>query len=183
MNPSTPTASEGRVLIKDITESFGLRITQAQPLHQRVITIEDVTVAVNVVDVKSAAFGSAVATLNFEITNKGNATQELMLRYWYSDPAKGTSLYEARQSISVESGDSMFKIIDIPFSSAGIYDVIIEAETIDGTIVKTDIKIDVPWLTVYFYILVGIAATAVIISMVFVIFALRSSRFIVGGTK
>jgi hypothetical protein len=80
MDTTAPIIGDGRILIKDITETLALSVIQPQPLHQRIINLNDVSVAVNVVDVKSApGFGTAIATLNFEIANRGNMTQEIGL--------------------------------------------------------------------------------------------------------
>jgi uncharacterized membrane protein len=135
---------------------------------------------VNVVDVKSAGFGSAIATLNFDINNRGNSTQELVLKYWYS----ADTLYEFEQSVTLQAGESITKMIEIPFNSAGVYNVIIEAESADGTIATTDIEINVAWLAVYLYIIIAGAMILILISVVLVIRALRSSKsFVTGGSR
>jgi PGF-pre-PGF domain-containing protein len=182
-NLGVPAGSEGKIVIKDITESLTLRIVQPQPLHERVITINDITVAASIVDVRSAAtLGTAVATLNFEFINKGITTEELVLRFWYPDPAGGDIVYEAEQTITAGAGESIVEEVKIPFSSPGLYDVMIEVESEDGILSTTDIVVDVPWLTVYLYILMVIAIVVVLASIAYVIYAMRrSGLFIIGG--
>jgi hypothetical protein len=169
--------SEGKLVIKNLADSLKVTATQGQPLHQRFITIQNVSVAVNVADVKSAGLlGAAVATLNFEITNENGAEEEIVLRYWYSDPESGTLLYEGNQTVTVGAGQSLTYTVDIPFYSEGISDIMIEAKSGDGTIASTDIAVSVPWLTVYLYVLVAVAAAVVLISISYVIFAIRRPR-------
>jgi PGF-pre-PGF domain-containing protein len=182
-NVGIPAGSEGKIVIKDLTESLTLRALEPQPLHQRVITIDDVTVAVSVADVRSAAtFGTAIATLNFEISNKGSNAEELVLRFWYTDPARGEMVYEVERTITVGAGESIVEEVKIPFSSPGLYNVMIEVESKDGTLSTTDIAVDVPWLTVYLYILIVIAIVIVVASIAYVIYAMRrSGLFITGG--
>jgi PGF-pre-PGF domain-containing protein len=182
-NVGIPAGSEGKIVIKDLTESLTLRALEPQPLHQRVITIDDVTVAVSVTDVRSAAtFGTAIATLNFEISNKGSNAEELVLRFWYTDPARGEMVYEVERTITVGAGESIVEEVKIPFSSPGLYNVMIEVESKDGTLSTTDIAVDVPWLTVYLYLLIVIAIVIVVASIAYVIYAMRrSGLFITGG--
>jgi len=167
---------EGEAITRSIVESLTLRAIQPQPLYQRVITIQNVTVAVSVADIKPAAFGTAAATLNFEITNKNALEEQLLLRYSYSDPASGKRLYEGEQAVTVGAGQSLLQGVEIPFYSEGIFDLMIEAESDDGTLATTSIAINVPWLAVYLYVLVAIAAAVVLISIFYVIFAMRRSK-------
>lgn len=167
---------EGEAVTRSIVESLTLRAIQPQPLYQRVITIQNVTVAVSVADIKPAAFGTAAATLNFEITNKNALEEQLVLRYSYSDPASGEMLYEGEQAVMVGAGQSLVQAVEVPFYSEGTFDLMIEAESDDGTLATTGIAISVPWLAVYLYVLVAIAVAVVLISIFYVIFAMRRSR-------
>jgi hypothetical protein len=175
-----PLGSEGKIAIKEITDSLAVRAIQGQPLHQRVITIQNVTVAVSLTDVRSATpttlFGSAIATLNFEITNKNDAEEEIVLRYWYSDPASGKLQYEGEQAVTVGAGQLLVHAVEIPFYSEGVFDLMIEAESDDRTLASTDIVVEVSWLAIYLYMLVAIAIVVVLISLFYVIFAMRRSR-------
>jgi PGF-pre-PGF domain-containing protein len=174
--------SEGKVVFKDITEFLRLSITQPQPLHQRVINIEDVSVAVSISDIRSAMFGTAIATLNFEITNKGDTSEKLILRYWYTDPATGKLAYESKEILLIDAGQVLVKTVEIPFTSNGLFDIVIEAESDDRTVATTNISVDVPWLAVYLQMLVIIAGAIVLISISYVIRVMRTSRsFITGG--
>jgi hypothetical protein len=167
----------GQSIIKNLAESMTINVVVPEPLHQRVITIQNVSVAVSVADVRSAAlFGTAVATLNFEITNKNGAEEDMVLRYWYSDPASGKMLYEGEQAVTVGAGQSLGWAVEIPFYSEGVFDLMIEAKSDDGTLATTDIVIKVPWLAVYLYALVAAAIVVVLISLFYVIFAMRRSR-------
>jgi PGF-pre-PGF domain-containing protein len=169
-----PAGSAGKVVTKDITESLTLRAIQLQPLYQRVITIHNVSVAVSVADVKpAAALGTAVVTLNFEIINKNTAGEELVLRYWYSDPSSGKILYQGQQAVTVGAGQSLVQRVEVPFYSEGSFDLMVEAESDDGTLATTDIAVSVPWLAVYLYVLVSIAIVVVLISIIYVAFAIR----------
>jgi hypothetical protein len=181
--PDLSIESEGKLVIKNVADSLALTVTQGQPLHQRIITIQNVSVAANMADIESAApfgttalFGTAVATLNFEITNENGAEEELVLRYWYSDPASGALLYEGNQTVRVPAGESLIYTVEIPFYSEGIFDIMIQAESGDGTIASTDIAVSVPWLAVHLYVLVAIAAAVVLISISYVILAIRRPR-------
>lgn len=183
MNTGAPIASEGKIVFKDIVDSLTLRAEQPQPLHQRVITIHDITVAISIADIRSAAtFGTAFAALNFEIDNKGSTAEELVLRFWYSDPA-GKMVYEAEQTITIGAGESILEEVKIPFSSPGLYNVMIEVESDDGTLSTTDIAVNVPWLTVYLYILIVIAIAVVVASIAYVIYAMRRSGLSIVGDK
>jgi hypothetical protein len=184
VNVGIPAGSEGKFVIKDITESLTLRALQPQPLHQRVITINDVTVAVGIADVRSATFGTAIAPLNFEIINKGSTAEELVLRFWYFDPAGGKMVYGAEQTITVGAGESILEEVKIPFSSPGLYNVMIEVQSVDGTLSSTSIAVNVPWLPVYLYMLIVIAIVVIIASIAYVIYAMRRSGLsIVGGKQ
>ena len=174
--------NEGKVVFKDITEFLRLSIGQPQPLHQRVINIEDVSVAVSISDIRPAMFGTAIATLNFEITNKGDNVEKLTLRYSYNDPATGKPAYESEELFVVDAGQTLVRTVEIPFTANGVFDIVIEAESDDRTVATTNIAVDVPWLAVYLQMLIIIAVTIVLISIGYVIRVMRTSRsFITGG--
>ncbi len=171
-----PVKSES--LFSDLTGSFKINKVELKPLDQRVIKVDDISVTVHVSSIRSSAIlGTAVARLNFEIENKGEIGQELMLRYWYSDPTTKMRIYENKETVMVGAGQSIVKIFEVPFTSPGDYSLMIEVESKEGTVSTTDIAINVPWLTVYLYILVIIAVIVIGASMGFVIFAIRSRRF------
>jgi PGF-pre-PGF domain-containing protein len=182
MHSGATIESEGKVVFKDITELLNLSLIQPQPLYQRVINIEDVSVAVSISDIRSAMFGKAIATLNFEITNKGDSLEKLTLRYWYTDPATGKLAFESKEILVVNAGQVLTKTVEIPFTSNGLFDIIIEAESEDRTVATTNIAVDVPLLAVYFQMLIIIAVAIVLISISYVIRVMRTSRsFITGG--
>lgn len=164
---------EGKVVTKEITESLAIRAIQPEVLHQRVITIDDVTVAISVVDVRPAGLFGAVATVNFEITNKGDAAEELTLRYRYADSA-GRTAYEGEMRLMVDANQTAARTSEIPFYSAGSYDVMIEATSKDGTLAVTSIAIDVPWLAVNLALLIVIAVIVVAASVASVAYAMRT---------
>jgi PGF-pre-PGF domain-containing protein len=165
-------AGGGRTIVRDLAESLEIGVGAPETQHQRVITIEEVRVAVNIADIGTApAFGTAVATLNFEITNAGDSDKELEIRYWYSNGA-GIA-HEGRQTVAIGARASTTNTVEIPFSSAGSYDVMIEVASRDGTVATTDIVIEVPWLSVYLYILVLIAIVVVVASVGYVAYATR----------
>ncbi|AFU57825.1 putative cell wall-anchored protein [Candidatus Nitrososphaera gargensis Ga9.2] len=173
---------KGESLFSDLTGSFNINKVDSKPLDQRVISVDDISVTVHVSGIRSSAIlGTAVARLNFEIENKGDIGQELMLRYWYSDPTTKMRIYENKETVMVGAGQSIVKIFEVPFTSPGDYSLVIEVESKEGTVSTTDIAINVPWLTVYLYILVIIAVIVIGVSMGFVIFAIRSRRFIITG--
>ena len=66
--------------------------------------------------------------------------------------------------------------VEIPFNAAGVYEIMIEATSKDGTLAITDIVIDVPWLAVNLYILVFAAIALILITIAYVIYTLRRSR-------
>jgi hypothetical protein len=167
--------SEGRIVIKDINESFAFSVLQQKPLHQRVITIHNVTVAVSLADLQAAGVGMAVATLDFEITNRNGAEEELVLRYWYTDPSTG-ALYEGEEMVAVGPGGSITRSVGVPFYSPGVFDLMIEAESGGGTLASTDIAVSMPWLAIYLYMLVAVAAAIVAASAFYVFFAMRRRR-------
>ena len=174
--------NEGKVVFKDITEFLRLSIGQPQPLHQRVINIEDVSVAVSISDMRSAMFGTAIATLNFEITNKGDTAEKLILRYWYNDPATGKPAYESEEIVVIDAGQTIVRTVEIPFTASDVFDVVIEAESDNRTVATTNIAVDVPWLAVYLQMLLIIAVAIVLISIGYIIRVMRTSRsFITGG--
>jgi PGF-pre-PGF domain-containing protein len=105
----------GRIEIKSLTESMA--IAETRPLVQHAFTIDEVTVSVSMLDVKTASAFGAVATLNFEIANKNDAEEDLVLRYWYSDPSSGETLYEGNQAITVGAGQSLVHQVEVPFYS------------------------------------------------------------------
>ena len=182
MNSGFTIGIEGKAVFKDITELLTLTTQQPQPIHQRVIRIQDVSVAVSISDIRSAMFGTAIAILNFEITNKGDTAEKLMLKYWYTDPTTGKAPYESNELVVVDPGQTIAKAVEIPFSSNGVYDVVIEAESDNGTVATTDIIVDVPWLDIYLHLLVAIAIAIVLISIIYVIRVLRTSKsYVIGG--
>ncbi|MEW6604446.1 MAG: hypothetical protein AB1351_07115 [Thermoproteota archaeon] len=168
--------SEGRIVIKDIVDSLALSIAQQKPLHQRVITVHNVTVAVSLADLQASGIGTAIATLDFEIANRNSAEEQLTLRYWYSDPTTGQTIYEDVQQVTIEANDSITRSYDVPFYSEGVFDLMIEAESDDGTLASTDIVVNVPWLAIYLYVLVAAAAIIVAVSAFYVLFAMRRRR-------
>jgi hypothetical protein len=179
---AVPLGSEGKIVMKDITDSLTLRAIQSHPVHKRVVTIDDVTLAISIVDVRSVSFGTAAATLNFEITNKGSNPDVLMLRVGYTDSAGARMEYEVEQTINVGAGQLITKEVKIPFSSPGLYNIMVEVISKDGIMSSTDIAVNVPWLTVYLYILIVIATVVVAASIAYVIRAMRrSASFIIGG--
>jgi hypothetical protein len=182
-NLGVPFGSEGRVVFKDISESLTLTAIQLQPLHQRVITIDDVLVAVSIGDVKSATFGTAVATLNFEIKNRGDGAKEMVLKYGYSDPLSGWTVYRGEETVIVGPGESIIKVVEIPFHSSGSYSIMIEVESESGTLTTTEIAVEVPWFSVYLYILIAIAVGIVLISAIYVIIAMHASKSIISKVK
>ena len=105
-----------------------------------------------------------------------------MLKYWYTDPATGKATYESKELVVVDPGQTIAKSVEIPFSSNGVYDVVIEAESDNGTVATTDIIVDVPWLDIYLHLLVAIAIAIVLISIIYVIRVLRTSKsYVIGG--
>lgn len=181
-NIAVPLGSEGKIVMKDVTDSLTLRAIQSHPVHKRVITIDDVTVVISIVDVRSVSFGTATATLNFEITNKGSNHDLLVLRVGYTDSAGARMEYQVEQMINVGAGELITKEVKIPFSSPGLYNIMVEVVSKDGIMSSTDIAVNVPWLTVYLYILIVIATVVVAASIAYVIRAMRrSASFIIGG--
>ncbi|HEX7031771.1 MAG TPA: hypothetical protein VF172_02105 [Nitrososphaera sp.] len=156
---------------KDINDLLGVSETQGQPLHKHVITIHNVTVTLNVVDVRSSGFGLAVATLNFEITNTGRAPEKLTLRYWYGS---GDTRYENSQQLTISNGEYIAQRIEVPFSSTGSYNIMVEARTEDQSILTTNIVVEVPWLAVNLYLLVIIAVAVVTASLAYMIYFMRN---------
>jgi hypothetical protein len=167
------TIASGEVKTIDIAES--LELTTSQPLPQKVITLQNVTVAVNVADVQPVTFGGAGAMLNLEISNKNEEEENLVLRYTYSDPATGKLLHEGEQTITAVAGDSITQSVQIPFYSVGTYDLMIVVQSSDGTLAATDIVVSVPWLSVYLYMLVAVAGVVIAASACYVFFAMRRS--------
>jgi hypothetical protein len=165
----------GQAVMRNIVDSLVLSTDQMKPLHQRVITVQNVTIAVNLEDVQPASFGGAAAMLNLDITNKNAETENLILRYTYSDPATGEALHTEEQTIAIPPDTSNVRTIQVPFYSEGTYDLMVEVESSDGTLASTDIVVSVPWLPVYLYILLAIATVVVTASISFVFFALRRS--------
>jgi hypothetical protein len=164
--------SSGRSVIKDLSESLGLSASQPQPLHQRVLTVHNVTVAVSVADIHAAGIGTAVARLDFEITNSGGTGQEIVISYWYS--SGGQRLYEGEQMVTIGSGESGIRSVEIPFGEAGVYEIMIEAMASDQTLASTDIVVEVPWLAANLYVFVITAGAVVVASIVYVIYAMRT---------
>ncbi|MEW6603738.1 MAG: PGF-pre-PGF domain-containing protein, partial [Thermoproteota archaeon] len=162
--------SSGRVVIKDLDESLAFSITQQKPLHQRVLAVHNVTIAVSVEGVRTATIGTAVATLYFEITNKGTSPEEIVLSYWYS--IGGEREYEHQQTVTVSGGESTIQAVDIPFGSAGVYEIMIQAEARDQTLATTDVVVEVPWLAANLYTLIMIAAAVVAASIAYVAYAM-----------
>jgi hypothetical protein len=167
---------EGKIVIKEVTESLAFTIVQQKPLHQRVITVNNVTVAVSLTDLQVSGIGTAIATLTFEIHNGNVAEEQLMLRYWYSDPATGRTIYERAHQVVIDGGGSATMTFGVPFYSEGVFDLMIGAESDDGTLASTSIVINVPWLAIYFYVLVAAAAIIVSASVFYVLFAMRRRR-------
>jgi len=168
-------AESGRTVVKDLAESLSIVEVRPETLHQRVITVHNVTVAVNVLNVRSAGlFGAAVAELNFEIANTGDSAEEIAITYWYNS---GGTRYEDKQTITINGGESFVKVVEIPFSSAGVYSVMIEAISKDQTLAATDIVIKVPWLAANLYMLVAITIAVVAVSVGAIIYVMRGGRF------
>jgi hypothetical protein len=132
-----------------------------------------VSVAVSVVDVESAGlFGQAIVTLNFEIASKGDRADELVITYWYSDAA-GERVYEGEQIVAISGKGSSSRVIEVPFRSDGIYDIMIEAVSNDGTVATTNVTVNIPWITVNFSTLVVIAVLLVAASSAYVAYIMR----------
>jgi hypothetical protein len=165
----------GQAAVRNIADSLALSTDQMKPLHQRVITIQNVTVAVNIENVQPMGFGGAGATLNLDIMNKNGEIENLVLRYTYSDPATGKALHTGEQTIAIAPGTSNVRSIQVPFYSEGTYDLMVEVQSSDGTLASTDIVVSVPWLPVYLYILVAMATVVITASISFVFFSLRRS--------
>jgi hypothetical protein len=165
----------GEEIARDLADLLTLDDSQDQE-RQRILTIQNVTVAVNVGDIRSSGFGAAVAILNFEITNKNGLIEEMVLRYSYSDPATGQNVYQGEQSITVGAGESVVQTVRVPFSSTGIYEVMVEANSGDGTIASTDVVVEVPWLEVYLYVLTLIMVTVVGAPVAYLVYSLRQGH-------
>jgi len=95
----------------------------------------------------------------------------------------GIAAYKSEEIVVVDAGQSITKVVEIPFNSNGLYDLVIEAESDSGTVATTDIVVDVPWLDIYLHILVVIAIAIVLISIIYVIRVLRTSKSYVTGGK
>jgi hypothetical protein len=71
-------------------------------------------------------------------------------------------VYEGEQVMTINGGESRVQTVDIPFGSAGVYEIMIEAMAQDQTLATTTIiAVEVPWLAADLYILVLIAAVVV----------------------
>jgi hypothetical protein len=162
----------GEGIARDIVDSLSV-LDRQSPLHERVISVQNVTVTVGLGDIQAAAFGTAEATLTFEITNKNGETEEILLRYFYNDPVTGQKAYDERQTVTIGPHDTITHFVDIPFSSSGVFDVMIEVESDDGTIASTDIVIDIPWLEVYIFVLTVVIVGVVSAPVAIVAYALR----------
>src|SRR5690606_32602976 len=136
----------------------------------------NVTVAVSLTDLYASGIGTAIAKLDFEIHNMNGKEERLTLRYWYSDPATGRTMYESEHQVTVEAGGSVTTTIRVPFHSEGIFDLSIEAESDNGTLASTSIVVSVPWLAIYLYVAMAAAVIIVSVSAFYVLFAIRRRR-------
>jgi hypothetical protein len=136
----------------------------SRPVAYKTLTVgEGVKVLVAVQDVAqgSAVPPSAVATLEIAASNAGDSDESFLLKFWYVD-AGGTRV-ESSQEITLGPDESALYTAEIPFGSPGTFDVSVQALSIPGGTVlsATQLAVAVPWLAVYLYLLLTLAAVII----------------------
>jgi hypothetical protein len=150
---------------KDISEQLNevLKFV-AEPVYStQTFIVNDISVTVTVIDITPDKIftNAAIAKTVFDITNEGTVDEIVELKYWYADRT-GNRLYESSEQLFITSGDSIQKSVEIPFSAPGNYDIVVEAQTLEGATSSTSINVTIPWLSVNLFIIMGIAAALLI---------------------
>ncbi|MEO9294491.1 MAG: hypothetical protein ABI347_02710 [Nitrososphaera sp.] len=131
-----------------------------KPVSYKTFQVGDVNVKITVQDVKqeSIVLPKATATFLVEMVNSGNKDEKFTLNFWYYDET-GKKPYESSQVAELGPYESKQLLVDIPFTSPGIFEVTAEARSFpDNELVNAaQLTVTIPWLTINLYLLVVVA--------------------------
>ncbi|WP_415280976.1 hypothetical protein [Candidatus Nitrososphaera sp. FF02] len=142
-------------------------ITSTPVAYNTFYILQDVEVSIAAVNIRHAGVLLPGATAEFEalIVNRGNVQEEFTLQFWYNDQA-GRRAFDTVLSVKMEPGESRVLPVLIPFAEAGTFRVIAEAQSMpdERLLESTQMVVEVPWLFVYFYVLIAVAAAVLVAS-------------------
>ena len=132
--------------------------------YKTIQVLPDVDVSITVVEVVQEGVipPSAVAVLEVYIENRGDTREEFTLNFWYIDEG-GRRAFELSRHVEIGPHESETLRVHIPFTSPGTYWVTAEARSVpDGDLLAwTQLTVTVPWLSVYFYVLIVVAVAII----------------------
>jgi hypothetical protein len=177
-------SSSGRsveVIDEFVSEKFAAKLLDSVTISSTPMAyntfhiLQDVQVSIGIVDVRHAGTLLPGATAEFEVrlANMGSVQEEFTLQFWYNDQA-GRRAQDAALTVKLVPGESRVVPMLVPFDEPGTFRVTIEANALDGQLLEsTQLRVAVPWLSVYFYVLLAIAALVFAISAAAMMLVLR----------
>ncbi len=140
---------------------------------------ENVNVSIGIDEITSEGILSQIAKANFivQVANRGANHETFQLNFSYYDQA-GKRAYESSQEIKIAPFEAKEYTIEVPFSSAGTFTVVAEAKSVpEGDLLNAaQFTVDIPWLSIYFHLLVSVAAAIIGASVVAAILLMRTNR-------
>lgn len=119
----------------------------------------------------------AKAIIEANLQNGGTTTQEFTLTLHYSSGNGGQgSTFEISRLIRLGPGEARTELFDVPFGEPGSFDLVAQARTAAGEeLAVTHIMVTVPWTTVYFYLIIAIAAPALVVSAALALYLMKKT--------
>ncbi len=154
-------------------------------LPQEIKVDKDITVKVSVLDISQPSptglmeliellkNPSALAQIQVEITNRGDADRQFELEFTYND-ARG-NLYRQTIEIDVEGGTTATRIVEIPFAEPGVYNITAIVRDLPGRGLSgsSTLTIEIPWLELQVNALYAVAASILAVSGLAVLILLK----------
>ena len=105
---------------------------------------------------------TAKATFLVQVDNFGPTYETFRLDFWYYDQS-GDRAYESSQEIAIGPFETRELTMQVPFSSAGTFAVVAEARSVpEGNLINTaQFTVNIPWLSIYLYSLLSVAAAII----------------------
>ncbi len=118
------------------------------------------------------------ASFLVQVTNAGPRDETFQLNFWYFDQS-GRRAYESPRDVDIGPFETKEFLVQVPFSSAGMFSVIAEARSLpEGELLGgAQFTVNVSLLSIYSGVLLAAAAAVLAASVIATIIFLNQRRF------